>query len=220
LANPGPAVHATEPGKLLVELPQPECGGLSVAAFVDALQSFELLGITRFRRLKDGVIVDYDARALELDDLRPILMAALSKLSYAMGDYSPSSLVLPVTFGGSAGPDLSMACVLLNTPERTLVRRVCRTKHTVRMFAAPGASALIEVPWAADWHQNAHVGKAGRVAPQGSLTLSPLGVTVTSCTGYTDELVVGRVSEALLSRLPEIGLGDSVWLRSGEWPPT
>ena len=30
---------------------------------------------------------------------------------------------------------------------------------------------------------------------EGSVTLSPLGATVTSCRSYIDELVVGRVSE-------------------------
>ncbi|MGO4246240.1 carboxyltransferase domain-containing protein [Paenarthrobacter sp. RAF54_2] len=213
----GPAILASEPGKLLVEFPQPDFRGHGPAAFVEALQSFEMLGITRFRRLKDGVIVHYDARCLEFQDLKPVLMAAFSKVSYALGDYSPSTHVLPVTFGGDQGPDLPMACVLLDTPERTLIRRACRTKHTVRTFSAPGASALFEVPWSADWHQNAQAASPAKAAPRGSVTLSPLGVTVTSCSSYTNELVVGRVSEAFLEKLPEIRMGDSVWLRAREW---
>ena len=211
LRSNGPAILASEPGKLLVEFPQPDFRGHGPAAFVEALQSFELVGITRFRRLKDGVIVHYDARALELQDLKPVLMAAFSKVSYALGDYSPATHVLPVTFGGAGGPDLSLACVLLDTPKRTMVRRACRTKHTIRKFVAPDASALLEVPWAGDWHQNAHAGGPDRPVPRGSLTISPLGVTVTSCSSYTNELVVGRVSEAFLEKLPEIRMGEMSW---------
>lgn len=60
LGSHGPAVLVSEPGKLLVELPQPDSRGPRVAAFVQAVQSFELWGVTRFRRLKDSVMVDYD----------------------------------------------------------------------------------------------------------------------------------------------------------------
>lgn len=197
MGSHGPAVLAREPRKLLVELHSLNSGAL-VTAFVQAVQSFELLGVRRFRRLKDGVTVDYDARALEVQDLRPILMTPLSQVSYGLGDYFPSTKVPPVTFGGSQGPDQSMACVLLDTPEWTLIRRVFRIKHTVRTSAVPGASAHIEIPWAADWHQSAPAGRPGRVVSLGSLTRSPLGVTVTSCSSFTDELVMGRVGEAFL----------------------
>ncbi len=126
----------------------------------------------------------------------------------------PASYVLPVAFGGPAGPDLGTAGLLLDMPPRSLIRRLCRTKHTVRRFTAPAASALIEVPWGMDWHQTAHAGRRIKAVPQGSLTLSVLGVTLTSCDGYTDDLVVGRVQECFAECL--IGEGDSVWLRSSQ----
>ncbi|MFK0003113.1 hypothetical protein ACIQTZ_14145 [Paenarthrobacter sp. NPDC090520] len=141
-------------------------------------------------------------------------MAAASPAGSAPGDDPPSTLVIPVDFGGSAGPDLATACLLLAMPPRTLIRRLCRTKHTVRWFSAPAASALIEVPWGSDWHQMGYAGRRVKTVPQGSLTLSALGVTLTSCDGYTDELVVGRVGKRFADCL--IGRGDSVWLRSSQ----
>ncbi|MBU8867749.1 carboxyltransferase domain-containing protein [Paenarthrobacter aromaticivorans] len=139
-------------------------------------------------------------------------MGASSQTAHGTWEDSPSSYVLPVAFGGAAGPDLATACLLLDMPARTLIRRLCRTKHTVRSFAAPAASALIEVPWGRDWHQMAYAGRRIKAVPHGSLTLSALGVTLTSCDGYTDDLVVGRVKESFADCL--IGRGDSVWLRS------
>ena len=215
MGSHGPAVHASEPGRLLVELPQPHSRGHRVAAFIEALQSLDFLGITSFRKLRDGVIVDYDTGIVDPQELRFLLLAAFSKVAYALGDYSPSTHLLPVAFGGMSGPDLSLACVLLNTPEKTLIRRLCRTKHTVRTFSAPGASALVEVPWVSDWHQNALAGGPVKAVPQGSLTLSALGVTVTSRDSYTDELVVGRIREGFVNGLAEVRMGDSLWLRTG-----
>ena len=141
-------------------------------------------------------------------------MAASSPTGYGTWDAPPATYVLPVDFGGSSGPDLATACLLLDMPPQTLIRRLCRTKHTIRRFAAPAASALIEVPWGRNWHQMAYAGRPVKAVPQGSLTLSVLGVTLTSCDGYTDELVVGRVQECFADCL--IGGGDSVWLRSSQ----
>ncbi|MDR6685416.1 allophanate hydrolase subunit 1 [Arthrobacter sp. 1088] len=141
-------------------------------------------------------------------------MAASSQTGYGTWEDSPASYELPVAFGGAAGPDLATACLLLDMPARTLIRRLCRTKHTVRSFAAPAASAVIEVPWGRDWHQMAYAGRRIKSVPQGSLTLSAVGVTLTSCDAYTDDLVVGRVRECFADCL--IGRGDSVWLRSSQ----
>ena len=141
-------------------------------------------------------------------------MAASSQAECGTWDAPPATYVLPVNFGGADGPDLATACLLLNMPPGTLIRRLCRTKHTVRLFAAPAASALIEVPWGRDWHQMAYAGRQIKAVPQGSLTLSVLGVTLTSCDGYTDDLVVGRVRECFADCL--IGRGDSVWFRSSQ----
>jgi hypothetical protein len=44
LGSPGSALLASEPGTLLVELPQPDFRGSRGAAFVQAVQSFELWG--------------------------------------------------------------------------------------------------------------------------------------------------------------------------------
>ncbi|MBP2266205.1 allophanate hydrolase subunit 1 [Pseudarthrobacter sp. PvP004] len=215
MSIPGPAVLASEPGKVLVELPQPDFRGPRATAFIEALQSFEPLGITRCRRLRDGIIVTYDDGALEVHELRALLLAASSKVKYMEGDFSPSTHILPVTFGGSFGPDLSMASVLLDSAERTLIRRMCRSRHTVRSFAGPGASVFCEVPWSKDWLR-AQPDLSVREVPRGSLTLSAQGVTVTSRRGYTNELVVGRVRDAFLDVPAEIRMGDSVWLRLGK----
>ena len=212
-----PAVFASGPGQLLVELPQPGVSEAGVAAFIEVLESFELLGVRRFRRLSDGVIVDYDVDSLELKDLHSLFMAAFSRVSYAPGDSPGSTHVLPVTFGGSAGPDMSMASVLLDTAEPLLVRRVCRSKHIVRSFSSPGASALIEVPWAEAWQSHVQPGRAIKAVPAGSLTISSLGVTLISRSCFTNDYVVGRVNMDLLKVLPEIRIGDAVWLRSGKW---
>ncbi|MDP9937620.1 hypothetical protein J2T11_003996 [Paenarthrobacter nicotinovorans] len=149
----------------------------------------------------------------ELDSRESGGMATASPVGPAPGD-PPSTLIIPVDFGGSAGPDLATACLLLDMPPRTLIRRLCRTKHTVRSFAAPAASALIEVPWGSHWHQMGYAGRRVKTVPQGSLILSALGVTLTSCDGYTDDLVVGRVGERFADCL--IGRGDSVWLRCSQ----
>ncbi len=141
-------------------------------------------------------------------------MAASPQAASGAWEGSPTSYVLPVEFGGFAGPDLATASLLLDMPPRTLIRRLCRTKHTVRSFAAPAASALVEIPWGRHWHQMAYAGRRIKAVPQGSLTLSVLGVTLTSCDGYTDDLVVGRVRECFADCL--IGRGDSVWFRSSQ----
>ncbi|MDR6989158.1 hypothetical protein J2Y66_003673 [Paenarthrobacter nitroguajacolicus] len=127
---------------------------------------------------------------------------------------SPATYVLPVDFSSSAGPDLATASLLLDMPPQTLIRRLCRTKHTIRSFTAPAASALIEIPWGRNWHQMAYAGRQIKAVPQGSLTLSVLGVTLTGCAGYTDDLVVGRVRGRLADCL--IDKGDSVWFRSSQ----
>lgn len=210
MAHSGPAVVASEPGRLLVELPQPDLRGTRLSAFIEALQSVDLIGISGLRKLRDGVIVDYEVGTVNPNELMPVLRGAFSKARYALGEHSPSTHELPVDFGGHTGPDLCMASILLNLPEKTLVRRLCRTKHTVKTFATPGTSALFEVPWAADWHQNALSGRTMQPVPRGSLTLSPLGVTCTNLDSFSNELVVGRVQ----ARLPEVWMGDSVWLRA------
>ncbi|WP_347109649.1 carboxyltransferase domain-containing protein [Paenarthrobacter sp. S56] len=210
MAHSGPAVVASEPGRLLVELPQPDLRGTRLTAFIEALQSVDLVGVSGLRKLRDGVIVDYEVGTVNPNELMRVLRGAFSKARYALGEHSPSTHELPVDFGGHAGPDLCMASILLNLPEKTLVRRLCRTKHTVKTFATPGTSALFEVPWAADWHQNALSGRTMQAVPRGSLTLSPLGVTCTNSDSFSNELVVGRVQ----ARLPEVWMGDSVWLRA------
>lgn len=138
-------------------------------------------------------------------------IAALFPAGLAAEEDPPSSYVLPVAFG-----ELQVrtwrACLLLDMPARTLIRRLCRTKHTVRSFAVPAAAALIVVRWGRDWHQMAHAGRRTKAVPQGSLTLSALDVTLTNCDAYTDDLVVGRVPECFAGCL--IGKGDSVGLRS------
>jgi hypothetical protein len=79
-------------------------------------------------------IVGCDAGALECRTCGPQLMAAFSKVSYARGTTFPLHTVCPW------GSDLSMACVLLDTPERTLILWLCRTRSPRRV-----PPALMEV---------------------------------------------------------------------------
>lgn len=174
-----------------------------------------MLGIERFCRLRDGFLVDFDVNSLEVYKLQSLLKAAFSRVSYGVGDYPSSTHILPVTFGGSAGPDMSIVCLLLDTPEPTLIRRVCRSKHIVRSFLGPGASALLEVPWVEAWQNHAQPRRTAQGVPAGSLTLSPLGATLISRSCYTDDFVVARTNPGLHKSFPEILIGDSVWLRSG-----
>lgn len=128
-------------------------------------------------------------------------------------DDAPFTHTLTVTFGGPHGPDLRMACLLLNTPERILVRRLCRSKHTVKTFAAPEASPLIDIPWTGEWFMMAQASRQMRPVPSGSLTLSAAGATIASRDCYSDELLVGQVAGGIASCMPEIQRGDSIWLR-------
>ncbi|WP_426005298.1 carboxyltransferase domain-containing protein [Paenarthrobacter sp. NyZ202] len=212
MAGYAPTILSCRPGTLLVELPQPAGCGPWIAPFIEAVKSLDFDGITDIRGLRDGVIVDYVAGAVDLKGLSAVLVAAFSKVSYARGDFSAMTHSVPAIFDG---PDLAVACLLLNVPERSLIRRLCRTKHKVRTFASPGASALLEVPWAGDWHQSAQGSRPAKLVPQGSLTLSRPGVTLTSRSSYSDELVVGRVGAGLLTSLPDLRMGDSLWLRRG-----
>lgn len=214
MVNPGGmAFVACEPGTLLVEILTPPFSAPPVEAFVEAVQSLELCGIVGLKKMKDGVLLTYDERSMRVQDLRALLAAAYSKVTYDAGDYCPRTHSLPITFGGPAGPDLAVACVLFDTTERTLIRRLCRSKRTIKMFAAPGASALLEIPWSDDGLQAFQASRSKRAAPPGSLLLSGAGLTITSRECYSDECLIGRVSYGAGSAIDAFQLGDSVWLR-------
>lgn len=149
-----------------------------------------------------------------MQDLWPILMAPLSQVSCGLGDYSPSTKVPSVTFGGSRSGSVHGVRAAGYSGVDPDPKGV-RDKAHCQEIRRAGAFAHIEIPWAADWHQSDPTGRPGRVVSLGSLTRSPLGLTVTSCSSYTDELVMGRVSEAFSKNLSGIRMGDSVWLRSG-----
>ncbi|MEJ1115508.1 carboxyltransferase domain-containing protein [Paenarthrobacter sp. CCNWLY172] len=214
MVNPdGMAFIACQPGTLLVEILAPAFSAPPVEEFVEAVQSLELCGIVGLKKMKDGVLLTYDERSMRVQDLRPILAAAYSKVAYDAGDYCPRTHTLPITFGGPAGPDLAVACVLFDTTERTLIRRLCRSKRTIKMFAAPGASALLEIPLSDDGLQAFQASRSKRAAPPGSLLLSGAGLTITSRESYSDECRIGGVSYGAGSAIDAFHLGDSVWLR-------
>jgi allophanate hydrolase subunit 1 len=207
------AFIACEPGKLLVEILAPAFPRPPVEAFVEAVQSLESVAINSFKKMKDGVLLEYDERSIDAQDLKAFLAAAYSTVTYDSGKHCPATHILPVTFGGQAGPDLAVAGVLLGTSENTLIRRICRSRHTVRMFSEPGASALLELPWSDGGLQTVQASRCKRAVPPGSLTLSGAGLTIASRAAYSDELIIGRVTERSVGTAALLRMGDHMWLR-------
>ena len=207
------AFIACEPGKLLVEILAPAVPGAFVEAFMEAVQSLESVAINGFKKMKDGVLLEYDERSIGAKDLEAFLAAAYSTITYDHGKHYPTTHALPITFGGPAGPDLAMAGVLFGTSESTLIRRICRSRHTVRMFSEPGASALLELPWSDSGLQTLQASRSKRAVPPGSLTLSGAGLTIASRSSYSDELIIGRVTDSSVGTAALLRMGDHIWLR-------
>jgi allophanate hydrolase subunit 1 len=177
------------------------------------VESLCILGITQIRVLKDGVHIAYDARIVDAADLEDMLAAADSAVRFMWGNSPGRTHTLHVMLGGPSGPDLSVASILLDTTEKALVRRLCRTAHAVLSLTAPAASPLLEVFTCRALPPVTQASPRMAFIPPGTLTLSGSGITITTHACHSTELVIGRISSAARLRAGDLNMGDTVHLR-------
>ncbi|MFJ4286881.1 carboxyltransferase domain-containing protein [Paenarthrobacter nicotinovorans] len=202
------------PGKVLVEIGHTNAATPYVAELKQAVELLYLPGMRNVRTFRDGISVDYDCRIVEAKDVQAVLSAAYAGVLHRLGDRPSGTHAVPVVFGGEAGPDLPVASLLWNTNERRLVRRICRTKRAVTAFASPGVSPLLDVQMPACWRSSAQLAlRPAKAVPNGSLILSAAGLTITTRSWQTGDLVIGRLCTPH-NLQPKLSTGDTVWLRA------
>lgn len=199
---------AAAPGIVVVRIgPCPEQARY-LALYRRTVESLGLPGITRITDRQAELWIEYDRSIISVLEVKDMLEAAQSAACFAWGERGRGRThIVPVAFGGSGGPDLTVAAILLGVSEKALVRRLSRTGHIVRALTAPAASPLLEAP-AKDALPPIQATRRRTAVPSGTLTLSNAGITITTKPWHSDELVIGRLWPSALP--PIVHVGDKV----------
>jgi allophanate hydrolase subunit 1 len=158
------------------------------------IDSLGLPGVTDVSSWGGYLRVEFDPLLVAFEDLKSMLVAACSAARHARQEgVAPRTHKVRVTFGGSGGPDLSIASVLLGASEAALIKRLCRTPRLVKSLCSPAASPLLATSASDELPSFVLANHARSLLPAGTLTLSSSGVTISRCPWRSDELAIGSL---------------------------
>lgn len=200
------ATHVQASTLLLRMRPKHKPGDLSL--YKETIESLSLTGVTHVFSCDGYLRVVYDPLVVAVADLKEMLAAAYSAVHFGWyGRGATQAHTVQIAFGGSLGPDLPIASVLLGTTEKGLIRRLCRTTHLIRELAAPAASPLISTTACNGLASLVVSNRQHSVVETGTVTLSSSGIMIARCPWPSNELVIGCLSgtQPPVSRLFHVG---------------
>lgn len=162
----------------------------SATAYARKLRQEPIDGVTEIMPTIASVLVRFDPRAADADEVRDRLQTCLDGLDAASQASSSRIWRIPVLYGGEAGPDLPAVAQAMGRTESELIEAHAAARQQVLMLGfAPGFvyAGLLDETW--------DLPRKNKVAPEvqpGSVILAVRQTAITATRVPTGWHVIGR----------------------------